>query len=435
MNYVRINTPFGRIIGTSHGGVRIFRGLVYAVYGRFAPPAAADVPDPEREIKAVDYGTLCPQVSPRVEALIGKVKGLRIAEGELCLSVYTPEDESIAHPVMVWIHGGSFLSGGSEDPRYGAERLVRTGGVVVIKVSYRLGAEGWLYWPQAANRNLGLKDLHCALGWVQRNIRFFGGDPANVTIFSQSAGAHAAASLIATSSDAEYTAFAGLHRGAGHDGSAGTPLFRRAILQSAPLGIKITPSEAEKVREAFLRALGKDVSSASMADILSAQEKVKTMRSSLTFMPVLEDNMLCPECCRVLQVFATCAAQDASPYALPFFDKWLSRWPSFERLVSSPVVNLLTHKIFMDGTKAYVSRLNASGMQARYHIIRWCPESSVMGACHCIELPFILGDYDDWKDARMLQGMTRSDYDRISAELLSAWTSFARDGSWPELTI
>ncbi len=429
MNYVRINTPFGRITGTSHGGVRIFRGLVYAVYERFAPPVAADVPDPKREIQAVDYGTLCPQVSPRVEALIGKVKGLRIAEGELCLSVYTPEDESVVHPVMLWIHGGSFLSGGSEDPRYGAERLVRTGGVVVVKVSYRLGAEGWLYWPQAANRNLGLKDLHCALGWVHRNIRFFGGNSANVTLFSQSAGAHAAASLIATSSDAEYTSFAGL------TGSEGAPLFRRVILQSAPLGITITPKEAEKVREAFLKALGKSVSSASMADILAAQEKVKNMRSSLTFMPVLEDNMLCPECCRGLQVFATCAAQDASPYALPPFDKLFSRWPSFERVISTPAVKLLTHKIFMDGTKAYISRLVSLGVQARSHIIRWCPEGGVMGACHCIELPFILGDYDDWKDARMLQGMTRSDYDRISAELLSAWTAFARSGSWPELTI
>ena len=83
----------------------------------------------------------------------------------------------------------------------------------------------------------------------------------------------------------------------------------------------------------------------------------------------------------------------------------------------------------------YISRLNSLGVQARSHIIRWCPRGSVMGACHCIELPFILGDYDDWKDARMLQGMTRSDYDRISTELLSAWTSFALSGSWPELTI
>ena len=279
MNNIQINTPFGKVLGRSEGGVNIFRGLVYARYERFAPPVAADVPDADREIQATDYGTLCPQVSSRLDALLGKVEGLRIAEGELCLSIYAPEDESVAHPVMLWIHGGSFLSGGSEDPRYGAERLVRTGGVVVVKVSYRLGAEGWLYWPQAANRNLGLKDLHCALGWVHRNIRFFGGDPANVMLFSQSAGAHAAASLIATSADAEYTGYAGL------TDSAGAPLFRRAILQSAPLGITITPSEAEKVREAFLRALGKSVSSASMADILAAQEKVKNMRSSLTFMP------------------------------------------------------------------------------------------------------------------------------------------------------
>ena len=89
----------------------------------------------------------------------------------------------------------------------------------------------------------------------------------------------------------------------------------------------------------------------------------------------------------------------------------------------------------MDGMNTYISRLNGLGVQAQSHIIHWCPKDSVMGACHCIELPFILGDYDDWKDARMLQGMTPDDYDRISCELLTAWTSFARDGSWPELTI
>ena len=456
MDTTIIHTPFGKVIGRKEKGVRIFRGLVYARYGRFAPPEAADDPCPGREINALDYGTLCPQVSSRLDMLIGKVPGLRMAEGELCLSIYAPEDDGGPHPVMVWIHGGSYLSGGSEDPRYGAERLVRTGGVAVVKVSYRLGAEGWLHWPQAAN--LGLKDLHCALGWVHRNIRHFGGDPANVTLFAQSAGAHAVASLIATSGDgSEYAAYAFPERGAEWDAERGaewdaergaewdaerrtgrlprTPLFRRAVLQSAPLGVTFTPAEADKVLQAFLEALGKSVPEASMADVLAAQEKVVKMRRSLTFMPVLPDNMLCPESCRGLRIFATCGAQDASPYALGPFDRLFSRWPSVERAVSAPVVRSLTRKIFMDGMKEYVSRLSALGVEARSHIIRWHPPGSVMGACHCIELPFLLGDYEDWKDARMLRGMTRGEYESISSELLRAWTAFARDGSWPQLSI
>ncbi len=432
MERISIQTPFGKVTGRSEKGVRVFRGLVYAHYGRFAPPQAADTPCPEREISALDYGTLCPQVSSRLDALIGKVPGLRMAEGELCLSIYTPADESTAHPVMVWIHGGSYLSGGSEDPRYGAERLVRTGAVTVVKVSYRLGAEGWLHWPEAASVNLGLKDLHCALGWVSRNIRHFGGDPANVTLFAQSAGAHAVASLIATSGAGEEYAACSLPSAEAH---ADAPLFRRAILQSAPLGISITPREADKVLDAFLKALGKNAGQASMEDILAAQSKIAGMRKSLTFMPVLADNMLCPESCRGLRIFATCGAQDASPYALGVFDKLFSRWPSVERALSAPVVKRLTHKIFLDGMNEYVSRLGALGVQARSHIIRWHPAGSVMGACHCIELPFLLGDYEDWKDARMLRGMHREEYERISSEMLSAWTAFARDGSWPQLSI
>lgn len=410
-----VKVSFGTVRGTASDEVRVFRGIPYARYERFHEPVANDSSCSGAILEAVDYGVLCPQRSERINALVGKIKGLSIREGELDISIYAPDDNISSHPVMVWLHGGSYLHGGSEDPRYGAERLVRVGSVVVVKVSYRLGVEGWLYWPERGIANLGLADLRCALGWIQRNIAAFGGDPDNVTLFGQSAGAHLLVSLIATNVE--------------------KPSFKRVILQSAPIGIMISASEASEIRKAFLSALGKDIMQATLDELLDAQDAVKKFRKTLTFMPVLEDNTAVPSSVKNLQVFAICAAQDASPYVIPSYRKYFGKSPMLLRALAAPMVAVLTRKIFSSALEQYVSRLAATGVRARSHVIHWHPAGSVMGACHCIELPFLLGKYEDWADALMLNGMTTHEFETLSAQFLSSWTDFARSGKFPELTV
>ena len=117
---------------------------------------------------------------------------------------------------MVWLHGGAYVSGGGEAQRYDADELARRGRVVVVRVSYRLGVFGYLS-PSGVD-NLGLRDQILALRWVHDNIGAFGGDPDRVTVFGQSAGADSVLSLMLCGQS--------------------TGLFQRAIMQSAPLGVR-----------------------------------------------------------------------------------------------------------------------------------------------------------------------------------------------------
>ncbi len=257
---------------------------------------------------ATHYGCVCPQDLSHLNEQLGPDSGLEMREGELCLSVTVPPggisggaeslrtgngfessgsgaelsgsgaelsgsglessgsglessgngSESSGNgsassgncaglPVMVWIHGGSYLTGGSEDHRYDVSALAETGNVIVVKISYRLGASGYLWFPEKGVANLGLEDQKTALRWIRRHISSFGGDPDNVTLWGQSAGAHSVASLIASADGVE--PLTNVPR------FGGEVLFHRAILQSPPLGIKMTPRDAEKLRSLFLRRL------------------------------------------------------------------------------------------------------------------------------------------------------------------------------------
>ncbi len=127
------------------------------------------------------------------------------SEDCLYLNVWTAADSADAHlPVMVWIYGGGFQAGASSEPRQDGENLAKKG-VVVVSMNYRLGIFGFFSHPELtkesshnASGNYGLLDQLAALQWVQRNIRAFGGDPENVTIFGESAGSFSVSALVAS---------------------------------------------------------------------------------------------------------------------------------------------------------------------------------------------------------------------------------------------
>src|SRR5205823_3077353 len=122
------------------------------------------------------------------------------AEDCLSLNVWTP-GLSGARPVLVWFHGGSFQAGHAALPCFDGRRLARDGDAVVVTCNYRLGALGWLAHPDLRDpdtghwANWGLQDQAAALRWVRENIARFGGDPGNVTLFGESAGAMSIAHL------------------------------------------------------------------------------------------------------------------------------------------------------------------------------------------------------------------------------------------------
>jgi para-nitrobenzyl esterase len=189
----------GPVRGTvSSLGVREFLGIPYAAppvgHLRWRPP----VPHAPwfTPLEATQFGNHCPQ--PASAFGIASV-----AEDCLFLNVFTPASSDFVHlhPVMVWVHGGSFIFGESND--YDPTAMVRDG-VIVVTINYRLGALGFLAHPAFAAEptdpdrdddlqtgfagNYGLMDQQLALAWVRDNILFFGGDPLNVTVFGESAG-------------------------------------------------------------------------------------------------------------------------------------------------------------------------------------------------------------------------------------------------------
>jgi para-nitrobenzyl esterase len=191
----------GLLQGTVEGGVAIYRGIPYA-----APPVGNlrwRAPEPASNWKGVrvanEYGRACMQVNSAIANLPPP------SEDCLFVNVWTPATRASERlPVMVWIHGGGFAAGTPAEKLYHGEWLAKQG-VVVVSVAYRLGVFGFLSHPELSaeskrrvSSNYGLLDMIAGLQWVQKNVTAFGGDPARVTVFGESAGAIAVSQLCAS---------------------------------------------------------------------------------------------------------------------------------------------------------------------------------------------------------------------------------------------
>jgi para-nitrobenzyl esterase len=187
-----VNTTSGALMVESNGLMHA-RGVPYTT-SRFQRPEPVSTPEERRDETA--RGPACPQDPSRLDMVNGPVvDDLQQREDCLVLSVTAPIGaESL--PVMVWFHGGAYLSGGGEAPKYDPDDLAREG-VVVVNVTYRLGIFGYLAPVGTGADNLGLLDQLMALHWIRENIAGFGGNPDATTVFGQSAGGDSILSLLA----------------------------------------------------------------------------------------------------------------------------------------------------------------------------------------------------------------------------------------------
>ena len=267
-----LSTPAGSLRGSSLEAegttIQRFLGIPYA-----APPSGANrfrPPVPALPGQGVRDGTpprpAAPQ-NPESPAPPGAKPRNWSEDGCLNLNIWTPGTDGPGRPVMVWIHGGAYLLGANSDGMYDGARLAAAAGVVLVSVNYRLGALGFLHLPELLgpgyedSSNLALLDQLEALRWVRRNIGAFGGDPDNVTVFGESAGAAAIGTLL------------------GMPASEG--LFRRAIMQSGTAERYRTPEESARISSQFLELCGLGPSSANqlltlpVAELLEAQHKLE----------------------------------------------------------------------------------------------------------------------------------------------------------------
>ena len=190
---IRVRVHGGVLVGSVDSGVTTFKGVPYA-----APPVGPlrgalprPFPNWSGERLADDFGPSCQQRSaPR--NVPANSRALQVNEDCLTLNVWAPQSAHKA-PVMVWIHGGGNQNGSSAGIYYDGTAFARDG-VVLISLNYRLGALG--FQPHHGNANFGLWDQVAALKWVCDNIAAFGGDPAQVTLFGESAGGQDALALM-----------------------------------------------------------------------------------------------------------------------------------------------------------------------------------------------------------------------------------------------
>lgn len=214
-----VAAPAGTVRGEALEGVAAFKGIPYAAppvgQRRWKPPAP---PAPWKGVReATKFGPACVQPVSRPGSIYAETLEA-MSEDCLSLNVWAPADARGA-PVMVWIHGGALTTGAGSLSMYDGAALARRG-VVVVSINYRLGVLGYLAHPALSaespdgiSGNYGLLDQIAALRWVERNIAAFGGDPEQVTIAGESAGALSVMYLMAS--------------------PAARGLFDRAILQSA----------------------------------------------------------------------------------------------------------------------------------------------------------------------------------------------------------
>ncbi|QHK18498.1 carboxylesterase family protein [Pseudarthrobacter psychrotolerans] len=239
-----VRTTAGPVQGSLEDGLLVFKGIPYA-----APPVGdlrwkPAVPHPgwTGVFAAESFGASAPQPfdpTGSYDRVLGNHGTPPFDEDCLTLNVWTPATDSERRPVLVWIHGGGFVSGSGSLPVYHGDTFARNGDTVVVSINYRIGVFGFFLAESGDNGNLWLSDQSIALKWVHENIALFGGDPDNITVAGESGGAFSAATL-AIQADT-------------------SPLIKRVILQSPPLGLKLDSiDDARRGTAQLVKAAGLD---------------------------------------------------------------------------------------------------------------------------------------------------------------------------------
>lgn len=254
---ITIETGTSRVTGlVGPDGGSEFRGIRFADAARFADPVDVAL---HGDVDATRWGQMCPQVPGFLELMVGYDAE---SAGESCLNlnVFAPPGATADSklPVLVWIHGGAYLNGAGSLAWYHGARLAARGAVVVT-VNYRLGALGFL-----GSHNFGTLDQISALRWVASHVSHFGGDPAKVTIFGESAGGSAVVSLLAA--------------------PAAQGLFHRVWAMSPSIGQLRTLERAESLLGDYLEILGcssiDEAKTRSVDELLAAQNALVTRPSA-----------------------------------------------------------------------------------------------------------------------------------------------------------
>ena len=418
------DAPAGHIVGWRDGAVIRATGIRYARATRFRPP----IPEPRSltTIDATQWAPACAQAAHELGTdIVGSpLRPLTTTEDCLRLSVTMPGDvqPGDARPVMVWVHGGSYVFGAGDAAIFDPRSMVEEQGVIVVAVTYRLGLFGFLGDSNGRAANAGLLDIVSALRWINTNIQAFGGAPDCVTMFGQSAGGDAIAHLMI----AEET----------------QGLFRRAIIQSAPLGISLG---RRKMTEAMLKMAAQVAHDAPTEEVIAAQSSVLSAAqgfgwpASMPFGTQYGHHPLPSEAtidaawsryAPSFDVLIGFAASEGS-FFIPLIEpvRRASRLPLIGGALRRFVVRTITQKVYASAAARFAQRHADSGGRAYTYRIDWGSKTNGFGATHAIDLPLLFGDQRTWSDAELVKGIEWDDIHRSGRLVRELWARFARSGS------
>lgn len=428
-----VSIDSGKLMGVRQDGLLVFKGIPYATPPvgdlRWRPPAPAQKWRGVRE--ALAFGADCEQT--RRDWDTGR-DNPQMSEDCLTVNVWAPEHAPAGGwPVMFWIHGGSLTAGSSAQPAYNGARLASLG-IVVVTINYRLGRFGFFAHPALTREangapvgNFGLMDQIAALNWVKRNIKAFGGDASNVTIFGESAGGGSVNRLM----------FTPTARG----------LFQRAIAQSGGGRERSkTLAEAEAVGKAFAVGAGVNDDDPTALRALPV-EKVRgganLENEPATFSGVMLDGQLLTEDAdrafeaghqvMVPYLAGSTGEEEVAipvalrPMALAYFLPQLENlnaavtaaYPSkalFER-------HVMGDAIFGEPAR-HMTRIMAGAGSYLYTFdyVAEAQRDTLQGAPHAHEVQFVFGTLETLK-----KPPTKNDW-AISKAMMDYWTQFARTG-------
>lgn len=449
-----IKTKTGNVQGYVKDGVKTFKGIPYAE----SPTGALRFKNPVKKKKwdnvldATEYGPFAPQGYTQLYDEFFERPEQESETDCLTLNIWAPATDGVKRPVMVWIHGGSFIFGGGADLWYDGSNLAHRGDMIVVTINYRLGALGFLYIPDETV-NVGLFDQIAALQWVQDNIEAFGGNPNNVTIFGESAGATSVTTLLTM--------------------PAAKGLFQRVIAQSMP---EFDPRPTKRSTKELLKKLkieAGDIDALrkiSVEKIIDSQNKIidrKTKRMSnegMYFRPSI-DGITIP--IHPLEAIKKGIGKDVdlligtNMEEMKLFTYFMPDLKNLDKdglqLMTSTFLSRL--KIDKDKVKQLVqiyedNRKNSTSLEIfeailndyafrvpgirmasaqsmhnsnTYEYIFTWPSPFLIGSAHAVEIPFVFGTID-LPNAESLIGKG-SDVDNISERIMDAWIAFARTGN------
>jgi para-nitrobenzyl esterase len=456
MRSPRVVTTSGVVEGSHHDGYRKFLGIPYA-----APPVGAlrfVAPRPPTAWSGVREATSFSPHAPQPRNPFYFVDGQPIPTSEaecLTLNVWTPAPDAAKRPVMVWIHGGAFVSGGSSFPMTDGSRFATDHDIVLVSINYRLGILGFTYLGDIGgdefrgSGSLGVQDAAAALEWVAQNIETFGGDPGNVTIFGESAGASLVAALLAL--------------------PAARDRFHKALMQSGS-SASIGPDEAARNTAVLLDLLGSphaDVGRLQQMPVQALLDAFDEWSGGANYRiarPVVDGEILPLD---PLNAVAAGAARDVAILAGTNRDEWrlwtvgldadfvsedgsvlraaLGALPLKDldraiatyqrRLGDTRAVDVfaaaMTDSFFRIPTIRLADAQHESGGRSWQYLFTWPSprREGELGSCHVLEIPFVFNSFEQ-HGAAFLTGRTPPL--GLARDVNATWAAFARHGD-PEL--